>query len=247
MLVSSGQKLSKAITSHDWNDVQAMLREFRNGRLSFGADGSNSPYVASVVWVKNTSANDVEPGDVLGLGNPVTTPTNNANEFKSFLAFEGSIPSTSTPHYGQYAVCQEAARKTDGFCRAVVAGVTFCKLTITHTLDPAAEITNSSTTGLTTGYVGTSRILWKDTGTGSGKWGLIRVGDTLDNFFGKPNATITAGSSGTVNAWKPDFTGSALGPTIPSCYNHASTSLLSTDKVAGVVVAGVAVVAKISC
>jgi len=178
MLVSSGQKLSKAITSHDWNDVQAMLREFRNGRLSFGADGSNSPYVASVVWVKNTSANDVEPGDVLGLGNPVTTPTNNANEFKSFLAFEGSIPSTSTPHYGQYAVCQEAARKTDGFCRAVVMGLTFAKLSITHAADLYCEITNSVSTYLTTSALGSSRILWKDSGTGSSnKWGLIRVGE----------------------------------------------------------------------
>src|SRR5678816_3192268 len=100
MLARTGQPLK--IAAHTWNDMQAMLREWQAGRLRFGSGSIDDPYQASVVWVKNISANDVAPGDVLGLGDPVITPTDDLAEFKSRIAFEGSIPSTSTPHYGQY-------------------------------------------------------------------------------------------------------------------------------------------------
>ncbi len=195
MFVSPGDKLK--IPARDWNDLQSLLREWRAGRYSFSADGPNTPYVASVVWVKNKSANDVAPGDILGLGNPVTTQADNANEFKAMLAFEGAIPSTSTPHYDQYGIVQEAARKTDGFCRCVVMGVTFAKLTITHAADLYCEITNNSTIALTTAPLGSSRILWKESGTGSGKWGLIRVGEPSTEIlvYNNTGGDFAAGSS----------------------------------------------------
>jgi hypothetical protein len=139
-LASPGKKLN--IVASDWNDMQAMLREWRHGRLSFGGSGVSNP-LGSTVWVKNISANDVTPGDVLGLGNPVITPTDDVTEFRARLAFEGSIPSTSTPHYDQYGIVQEACAKTDGFCRCVVSGITFCKLNITHAADLYCEIANS--------------------------------------------------------------------------------------------------------
>jgi hypothetical protein len=185
-LASPGKKLN--IVASDWNDMQAMLREWRHGRLSFGGSGVSNP-LGSTVWVKNISANDVTPGDVLGLGNPVITPTDDVTEFRARLAFEGSIPSTSTPHYDQYGIVQEACAKTDGFCRCVVSGITFCKLNITHAADLYCEIANSISTYLTTAPLGSSRILWKDSGTGSSnKWGLIRVGEPSTEILVKNNS-----------------------------------------------------------
>ena len=238
-----GQDLE--IEAGAYNDLLLMRQQWlSNGRNPLLPQDRNQLGGPGWCWIKNTTANALAFGEVLGIDSPIITLANNAAEKYNGVRWKGVTPSTSTPHFGQYAILQEPAA-ANAIVRAVMHGITWVKLTITHTLDPAAEITNNSTTGLTTGYVGTSRILWKDTGTGSGKWGLIRVGDTLDNFFGKPNATIASGASGTVNAWKPDFTGSALGPTIPSCYNHSATGLTTSDKVAGVVVAGIAVVAKI--
>src|SRR6185369_11431480 len=175
MPVSPGDPLD--IPASDWNDVQSLLNRFRRGLLSFDAIGLifNSP--ASWVWVKNISASNVTAGDILGLGDPVITPTQNAEEFKTRISFQGSIPSTSTPHYDRYGVCQEPADKTDGYCRCVVAGATFVKLTITHAEDLYCEIANGVSTSLTTGALGSSRILWKESGTGGSKWGIVRVGE----------------------------------------------------------------------
>lgn len=244
MVVARGQRLT--IPATDWNDIGLMLREWRNGRLSIHALGFTDAYAPSEVWCKNVSANDVGIGDVLGLGDPVISPTDNLSEFKSRIAFEGSIPSTSTPHYGQYGIAQEGASKNGGFCRIVVAGCTFAKLNITHASDLACEISNGVSTYLTTGYVGTSRILWKSSGTGStDKWGLIRVGDTLDNFVGKADGTITAnGGTGTVSVWDAAFAGDLV-MNVTGCYNHTATEIAATDKVSGTVIRGIPVIGKL--
>lgn len=206
-IASRGQRIN--IAAVDWNDVQQMLREWRRGRLSFGSDGPNSAMGSSVVPVKNISASDVTPGDVLGLGNPIITPIDDVIRFKSQIGFEGSIPSTSTPHYGQYGIVQESTRKTDGFCRCVIAGLTFVKLNITHAADLYCEIANNVSTALTTAPLGSSRILWKSSGTGStDKWGLIRVGENSGEIlvYNATGSAIAGGASGTATV----YTGTAL-------------------------------------
>lgn len=200
MTASSGDKLRRHITPRKWNGLEDMLRRFQMGQFDHSTPAFYEPYTASVVWCKNISANDVTPGDVLGLGDPVITPTDNLAEFKSRLAFDGSIPSTSTPHYGQYGVVQEACGKYDGFCRCVVAGLTFVKLNITHAADLYCEIANSVSTYLTTAPLGSSRILWKTSGTGStDKWGLIRVGEPSGEIlvYNATGSAIAAAASGT--------------------------------------------------
>lgn len=201
-LVSSGSPLE--IPANDWNDIQSMLDAWRAGRLQFGA-GVLTNVQSSLVWVKNESQNDVAPGDILGLGDPVISPTDNIEEFKTRFAFKGAVPSTSTPNYGQYGVVQESADKSDGFCRCVVAGVTFVKLNITHAADKYCEIANNVSTYLTTGALGSSYIIWKSSGTGStDKWGLIRVGDRSGQILVKnlTGSAIAAGTTGTATVHK---------------------------------------------
>ena len=106
---------------------------------------------------------------------------------------------------------------------------------------------NGVTAYLKTGAVGTSRIILKHSGTGSSnKFGVVRLGDAIDNFFGKlASGTIAPGGTGTVNHWDAAFSG-AVGNTIPSCYNHSPTITITTsDKLHGVVVNGVATIGKI--
>lgn len=242
MPVTPGQDLD--IAAAEWNDLllirQQWLAHGRNPLLP-----QNSQQLPAPGWclIKNTTANALAFGDVLGIDEPIITLTQNAAEKYNGVRWKGATPSTSTPHYGQYAILQEPAA-AGAIVRSVMHGLTWCKLTITHASDIAAEITNGTTTALTTGYVGTSRILWKESGTGSGKWGLIRVGDTLDNFVGKSDGTITTGSTGTISVWDAGFAGD-LGMNVTGCYNHSATSLAAGDKVAGVILKGVPIVAKI--
>ena len=204
-----------------------MLREWRRGRVTFGSVGSHDPQPSSVVYVKNISANDVTPGDVLGLGEPIIAPSDSVAEFQASLGFQGSIPSSSTPHYGKYGVVQEAARKTDGFCRCVIAGLTFVKLNITHADDDYCEIANGVTTYLTTGALGSSRILWKSSGTGSSdKWGLIRVGDPSGEIlvYNATGSAIAAASSGTATVYEGTAgSETSTGQTL-TVYNRTSVS-----------------------
>lgn len=224
-LASPGSPLE--ILATDWNDIQALLGEWRRGRLNFGAGPLfNQP--SSLIWVKNASAVDVAAGDVLGLGAPVISPTDDIEQFKTRIAFTGAVPSTSTPHYDNYGVVQEPADKSDGYCRCVVAGLTFVKLNITHASDLYCEIANNISTYLTTGALGSSRILWKSGGTGStDKWGLVRVGEPSGEILVKNNSggNYAAGSNCTTLEVHTGTPGSesATGQTL-SAWNKTSVA-----------------------
>lgn len=236
--VHPGQKLK--IPASDWNDLGDVLTAFNGAGRKFPAPPpADVPLPYGWCWIKSSVA--LAFGAVVGLDVPTILPTDRANIMYEGVFFNGVTPSTSTPHYGKYAVVQEPCN-AGGMARAVFHGVAYATLSITHALDQAAEIENGSYV-LKTGYVGTSRIIWPSSVLGGG---LIRVGDTLDNFFGKPNASISSGATnGVVNAWKPDFTGSALGPTITGCCYFGTATLTTSDKVSGCVVAGIPVIGKL--
>lgn len=250
MAVSAGDRLK--ILAREWNDLLALLRWWKrtgvvNG-YGRGPAGKNQ-FGTQQVWVKNTTGTNLNAFEVLQISDLMIDILATPSEKYNTLSFDGIAPVFTLP-MGRYCVLQEPAKSQQGsqpggIARAVLSGETLVKLNIVHTADWACDLVAGTTSYLQTGPVGTSRILLKHTGTGStNKFGVVRLGDAVDMFFGKPNATIASGASGTVNIWKPDFTGSALGPTV-SGYNHSADSLLSTDKVHGVLVDGVVVLGKL--
>lgn len=229
MRVSSGDPLS--IPALDWNDIQTMLDWWRAGRAQSSDDRILNFFQSTIIQVKNESSNDITPGDVLGLGDPVISPTDDVEEFKRRFALKGATPSTSTPHYDNYGIAIESADKTNGFCRCVVSGLTFCKLNITHASDLYCEIANNVSTYLTTGALGSSRILWKSSGTGStDKWGLIRVGEPSGEILVK-NSTggaIAAGASGTATVYTGTPGSEASTGQTVTVFNRSSVSWADT-------------------
>lgn len=241
-LVKKGEPLQ--ISAAAWNDVNAIVAAWRAGKLDVAAGGNAVPRPQTVI-VKNGTSSNLSAFSILGLGDPLIDFTVGAlsHELYGGLRWNGVSPSTSTPHYGRYAITQEPV-VAGGLVRAAVHGVTLAWLSVTHSADTACEITNNDPTRMTTGAVGTSRILWKESGTGV-RIGLIRLGDAIDQFFGKADGSISVGSSGTVSVWDAAFSGD-LGNNVTGCYNH-SVAISAGDKVAGVVVNGVPVVAKLNC
>jgi hypothetical protein len=78
--------------------------------------------------------------------------------------------------------------------KVAVGGVVQCKVTVDKTDDKFVACASG---GLQTGVKGEGLILWKESGTGSGKWALVRLGTTatteIDVITG-----VTLGSSGLV-------------------------------------------------
>jgi hypothetical protein len=234
MPVSQGQELQ--IKAADWNDLQSMLSQWRANRRSLAPSVSqlSGGVARHDILVQNTTANDIAAFGVLAISQTVIdfTVTANAHEKFNGIRVKGIAPSTSTPHYGKFCVLQEPAKKNGGFARAIASGPTWCKLSITHASDGAADIMNAVTEGLITGVAGTARIILKSSGTGStNKWGLINLGDPILSGIGKVSGSpIVEDGTGTVAVWDDLFSG-ATGQTLSPCINHTSNDLAVDDKV----------------
>lgn len=222
-----------------YNDLETIARQWREQGRNLALPRDNTKAPKGYCFIKNNTGVGLAFGACVGIGEPVISPIDNVAIMREAPLFYGETPSSS--HYGKYAVMQEPV-PAGGTARACFHGVCWATLSIAHSLDRAVEVNGAVV--LRTGYVGSSRILW---GSVSLAGGFIRLGDPLYEFFGKPNAIIAAGGSGTINAWAPTFGGSALGPTIASVYNHSSTDWPTTAKIGGTVVQGVAVGSRMDC
>jgi len=203
MIARPGDSLD--ISARDWNDLRRMLAEWRGDRGGGLLD--RPPPTPEIVWIKNTTSNDLAAFTVLGIDQPIFDLSSVTHEKYNGVRFKGVSPSTSTPHYGKFAVLQEPAKATDGFARAVIAGQTLVKLSVTNANDERADIENAVTATLKTGPYGAARILWKETGTGT-KWGLVNIGSSSISFYrGITNMAINKGTNDkTVSRYKPGTT-----------------------------------------
>jgi hypothetical protein len=94
---------------------------------------------------------------------------------------------------------------------AAIDGVVQCKLDVIDASHRFATPKPGSTTELKTASSGEAAILWKESGTGAGKWGLVRIGagsgDATGGVkVGKITGTWTKGSTQTV--WEYTAAGS---------------------------------------
>lgn len=201
--VSSGQRLT--IPADEYSDLLRQGNKIRMFGRNFTGGTVDELFPPLVVWIKNTTASKVSAYGVLGIDSPITSPGSSDTSpstvsFRQVIRFKGVSPSTSTPHYGKFAVLQEpaAAGRT---VRACIGGVCLAKLNIQDADDVACDISNGVTSYLDTQQHGAARILWKESGTGAGKWGLIHIGSWANIMLGKTDAAISKGASGTVSIW----------------------------------------------
>lgn len=196
-----------------------------------------------VIRVKNTTTANLPAFSILGIDFPVIDFTITGLEHEIFRGMRliGKTPSTDNPWFG---ILQEPALKNDGFAKAVIHGCAWAPLFINHAADVACDVVLGQTQYLGTGAVGHARIIKKSPGTGLGV-GLVRLGDPVTMFFGKPNATIASlATDGVVDVWDGHFSG-ALGNQATACHNPSETDLETTDKVFGVLTHGKCTVGKI--
>jgi hypothetical protein len=150
---------------------------------------------SGIIRVRNDSGGSVARFGVLGIDDPVVTPTTNLSTFQNKPALSCSTPADAD-HRGRFVVLTEPL--ADGrIGRAWASGVCPVQIEVVTATESStrAEITDTDATKLTANPNGSAEILWKETGTGT-KWGLIRMGVAPASPLFPVNMTQTGGSSG---------------------------------------------------
>jgi hypothetical protein len=174
--VRPGQKLDTAFSARAWNRAQdaADLVLGDRGGLQAGA-GQTSDYPYTWVLAKNTTSGTVPRWGVLKISNVEITPTSSSGgataQFEQMPVLTGVTPTANAPEWC-VAVEPIAAGRIG---RVAVGGVVQAKVNITSSGDQFVAA-GTSVSALVSGGSGEGAILWKETGTGNGKWALVRFG-----------------------------------------------------------------------
>jgi hypothetical protein len=118
---------------------------------------------------------------VVGLGDPIIDNSANLAEFQNRFTFKGETPATDT-HRGKFAILVEPIAEGK-LGKAVVAGLCQVQIDVADAAHKYAEITDGDATVLTSSTSGSAQILWQETGTGDGKWAIVRLGPPTPETF----------------------------------------------------------------
>ena len=211
----SGQSLDGALTAAFLNDLSTMLEQWKRSQTGsiVGATPSTGERSQTVIRVKNTTGDTVPRFAVLGLGDPVIDPSGGDAQllsFKNTTALQGDTPDIDV-HWGKF--CITLAPIPDGMIgEAVASGVVTCKINVYHESHQWADIKDGDTTQLDSDDCGTCKILWKESGTGSGKWAVMLVGESQLFGYAVTQEDIAAGDTGDIKFSNSD--GTTFGSTL---------------------------------
>jgi len=192
--VAPGEKLT--IHAAAWNRTMDVVAP----RADFGGAQAADALLNFRVAVRNDTTGVADIYSVLKVGTAIITPTGPvAGQLATVPVFAGSEPDEET---GSGFCVLAAPCATGAYAMGAVAGVTPVKLNVIDSDHKYAKVIPGDITELETAVAGPAYILWKESGTGGGKWGYVRLGNDEESFrLGR----ITGGASG---MWAKDTTGS---------------------------------------
>lgn len=169
--VSPGEPLR--IPAATWNALLTMLGKFQAGQLGAGRPVPSSGPPALDVRVLNDSGADVARGGVLGISGVQVDRATNADEFETRPTLTGVQPATG--HEAKFVIALEPI--PDGAVgRCVLTGLAAVKLYVNVEGHGFAAAKAGESAELETVAAGPARIVWKESGTGTGKWALMLLG-----------------------------------------------------------------------
>lgn len=206
--VRAGQPIRDALSASTWNDFVDVSQAYKSGKAGPRIGVPQQPprqFGLDIVRIKNSSGSDVPLGGVLGIDDWMFDPSDNLSAFKSQDANLVGVDPDEADHFGSFAVALETiANGRIGF--AAISGVCKVQIDVDDTTDMFAHPITSDTDKLQAGPVGTSRILVKESGTGT-KWGIVSLldGNTRGRFT--LNETLSVGGDAAADLTRPDGAG----------------------------------------
>lgn len=174
-------------TQQDRNSIEAGLRP----QSKFGI----------LAKVKNNTGSDQDRFAVLQITGILYGPSDNANWFEQPCLIGGTPDTSLTPGYGNFVVTQEpikAGKIGDG----LIWGYTQVKIKVNHAGDGFADLLSTDTTQLNSGF-GSAQIIYKDSGTGTGKTALVFLGGPGEwTLHGKFASDLASGSAASMTIWR---------------------------------------------
>lgn len=170
--VLPGQKLE--VPAEAFNSFIEAARYVRARQHGTQSEAGAEVRQTGIVKVRNKTGADRDRFNVLALDKPIIGPTDNLEELKSKLNFDGIVPPDPVKP-GRFAVLLEPLRQ-DAIGRGVVAGVTLVRLQVDpdHLYD-YAEVEANSTSRLRNVPHGSARVLWVEDGNEAERWAIVRL------------------------------------------------------------------------
>ncbi|MFM7844477.1 MAG: hypothetical protein ACKPEY_09625, partial [Planctomycetota bacterium] len=172
--VTPGQRI-RSLPAGDWNAFIDAARAHKGAELNQAAEGDLAEFSPVLVQVKNATGSPLARYSVVGIGSPIADPQSRSDQFRNEIAFTGVVPTTE--HCGRFVILAEDI--APGFVgTAVIAGTCLVKLDVSASNAELvyASAGSGNTTSLVPQTIGSARILWRESGTGT-KWALVRLGD----------------------------------------------------------------------
>jgi hypothetical protein len=216
------------ISARAWNraqDAADIVLGDRYGQSAAAQTDGPKPYTP--ILARNSTTGTVNRWGVLSVAGVVFTPSgatgNATQQFQDQPVLSGGLPTGGSSFV--VAVEPIAAGKIG---RVAVAGVVQAKINVVSESDTFATAKDGDLTQLTSSSSGEATILWKESGTGAGKWALVRFGaaGAAGIRLGKVSGTWSKGSTVTVTQWKGDGSTTVSGPSGPLTFtaiNRAQT------------------------
>lgn len=173
--IEPGQPLRGAISARAWNRAQDAADIVLGAYAGTEGGAPGSPALTPYTWCYCRPSVTVARWGVLAITGVAITPTSSSGgataSFEEMPVLTGGTPSATTTAW--CVAVEPIAANAVG--RVAVGGVVQCKVEVTNADDKFVAC-KASATELKTGSSGEGLILWKDSGTGTGKWALVRLG-----------------------------------------------------------------------
>lgn len=174
--VEPGQPIKTAFSASAWNRAQDAADIVLRQGVVTAADAVRGPSAPHTTCLSRPTL-DVERWGIMEIGGLYAFPTGTTGpataQFQSMPVLISGVPQESTQ-----AICVAVEPiKNGSIGRVAVDGVVPVKIEVTNTGHRFARCKGGSSAEMVSDYGGPALILWKEDGTGSNKWALVRIGD----------------------------------------------------------------------